>query len=80
MKLRRSILESLTLMLPIGPRTFLLTFLTYSLIHSIRTVNNYIKPYLHEEPLRFSTGFLGELDLMTLVALAVALKTLGWAG
>lgn len=67
-------------MFRIGPRTFLLTFLTYALIHSIRTANNYLKPYLHREPLNFSTGFLGELDMMALVSLAVALKTMGWAG
>lgn len=62
------------------PLVYILTFLTYALIHSIRTANSYIKHDLHRAPLEFSPKFLGALDLTILATLSISLKTLGWIG
>ena len=59
---------------------YVLTFLTYALIHSVRTSWSYMKIYMQHEPFNFSTQFLGELDLTILISLAVSLKTIGWVG
>lgn len=59
---------------------YVLTFLTYALIHSVRISWSYIKTYSQKEPLNFSTQFLGELDMIFLMCLSVSLKTLGWVG
>lgn len=64
----------------VGRRVYLLTFITYALIHAVRTSWSYIKTYSQKEPLEFSTQFLGELDMTVLICLAVSLKTLGWVG
>jgi sugar phosphate permease len=50
-------------------KVYILTFVTYALIHSVRTSWSYIK-----------TFSLGELDMIILICLAVSLKTLGWIG
>ena len=57
-----------------------LTFVTYALIHSVRTSWSFIKPYMQHQPYSFSTQFLGELDLTILISLAISLKTVGWVG
>lgn len=64
----------------VARRVYVLTFITYALIHGVRTSWSYIKTYSQKEPLEFSTQFLGELDMIVLICLAVSLKTLGWIG
>jgi sugar phosphate permease len=61
-------------------KVYILTFVTYALIHSVRTSWSYIKTFSQGDPLDFSTQFLGELDMIILICLAVSLKTLGWIG
>jgi len=63
-----------------GWRAYILTFVTYALIHAVRTSWSYIKTFSQAEPLNFSTQFLGELDMITLICLSVSLKTMGWIG
>jgi sugar phosphate permease len=59
---------------------FGLTFITYSIIHSVRTGLSVMKVSLQKPPLSFDTQFLGELDMTVLICLAISLKTLGWIG
>jgi sugar phosphate permease len=59
---------------------YVLTFLSYALIHSVRTGWSYMKTYMQHEPFNFSTQFLGEIDLVILISLAISLKTIGWIG
>jgi succinate dehydrogenase hydrophobic anchor subunit len=61
-------------------RVYILTFVTYALVHGTRTCWSYIKTYSQNEPLNFSTQFLGELDMTVLICLSISLKTLGWIG
>ena len=59
---------------------FGLTFITYALIHAVRTSWAYVKPYLQQEPISFDKRFLGILDMVCLLSLAVNLKVFGWIG
>jgi hypothetical protein len=58
----------------------ILTFITYALIHSVRSCLSYMKVSLQLRPTYFDTSYLGELDMTVLISLAVSLKTLGWIG
>ena len=59
---------------------FGLTFFSYALIHSVRTSWAYVKPYLQAPPISFDKRFLGILDMVCLLSLAVSLKLFGWIG
>lgn len=58
-------------------KIFLLTFLTYSLIHGVRTSWASLKYILNSAPYSFSPLFLGTLDMAVLLALAVSLNLMG---
>lgn len=59
---------------------FGLTFVSYALIHAVRISWAYVKPYLQQEPISFDKRFLGILDMICLLSLAVSLKVFGWIG
>jgi hypothetical protein len=58
-------------------KTFILTFLTYSLIHSVRTSWSSLKFILNSAPYNFSVVFLGTLDMIVLLVLAISLNLFG---
>ena len=68
-------------MYSMSPRlVYVLTFVTYAIIHAVRTSWSYSKTYMQHPPFNFSTQFLGELDLTILISLAISLNTIGWIG
>ncbi len=58
-------------------KIFLLTFLSYALIHAVRTSWSSLKYVLNLQPFAFSPLFLGVLDMCVLVMLALSLNILG---
>ena len=58
-------------------KIFLLTFLSYSLIHAVRTSWSSLKYVLNSPPYGFSAVFLGTLDMIVLLLLAVSLNLFG---
>jgi len=58
-------------------KMFLLTFITYSCIHSARTAWSSLKYALNSYPYNFSALYLGSLDMIVLFALAVSLNLFG---
>lgn len=56
---------------------YLVTFFTYSAIHSVRTCWSTLKPMLSKEPYLFSVEYLGTLDMIVLFTLAVCLNVFG---
>lgn len=56
---------------------YALTFLTYSLIHSVRTCWASLKTMLEGEPFLFQEEFLGILDMLVLFTLAIFLNIFG---
>jgi sugar phosphate permease len=59
---------------------YTLMFVTYALIHVVRTSWSYIKTYSHSDALDLSTRFFGELDMIILICLSMSIKTLGCIG
>jgi len=58
-------------------KIFALTFLSYSLIHAVRTAWSSLKYSLNSPPYAFSPLFLGTLDMIVLLTLAISLNLLG---
>jgi sugar phosphate permease len=58
-------------------QVFLLTFVSYSLIHSVRTAWSSLKYALNSAPYSFEPIFLGSLDMVVLIILAVSLNLFG---
>lgn len=58
-------------------KIFALTFVTYSMIHGVRTSWSSLKYTLNSPPYSFSPVFLGTLDMSVLIALAVSLNLFG---
>jgi hypothetical protein len=57
--------------------TFLLTFLSYGLLHAVRRSLSSLKYALNSPPYTFSPLFLGVLDMLVLISLATSLVVLG---
>ena len=58
-------------------RIFGITFVTYSMIHAVRTSWSCLKYTLNSAPYAFSPVFLGTLDMAVLITLAVSLNLFG---
>lgn len=54
------------------------TYLTYSVVHSIRTCWASLKTVLIDEPFNFSEKYLGVLDMTVLFTIAVLLYIFGY--
>lgn len=58
-------------------KVFILTFISYSLIHSVRTAWSSLKYALNSAPYAFEPFYLGVLDMVVLITLAVCLNVFG---
>jgi len=58
-------------------KIFALTFLSWSVIHSIRTAWSSLKYILNSPPYGFSAVFLGTLDMVVLFTFAITLNLFG---
>jgi sugar phosphate permease len=58
-------------------KMFVITFLTYSVIHSVRTSWSSMKSFLNTAPYHFNPIFLGSLDMAVLFSLAISLNLFG---
>lgn len=58
-------------------KIFCLTFLSYSLIHAVRRALSSLKYTLNSPPSGFSPMFLGTLDMMVLIPMAIGIVVLG---
>jgi len=58
-------------------KVFIITFISYSLVHASRTSWSSLKYTLNSTPFSFSPVYLGTLDMMVLIALAFALVLFG---
>ena len=56
---------------------FIITFLSYGLIHAARTSWSSLKYTMNSPPFLFSPLFLGTLDMLVLLSLAVSLNLFG---
>ena len=56
---------------------YFITYITYSLLHAIRTSWESLKRTLDQEPFNFSYGFLGFLDMTALFTIAIFLYLFG---
>ena len=58
-------------------KIFIITFFSYALIHAARTSWSSLKYTMNSPPYSFSPVFLGTLDMLVLVVLAIALTFFG---
>jgi sugar phosphate permease len=58
-------------------KVFALTFVSYALIHAVRTAWSSLKYSLNSAPYAFEPFFLGILDMVVLLILAVSLNIFG---
>jgi sugar phosphate permease len=58
-------------------KIFVVTFFSYALIHASRTSWSSLKYTMNSPPYSFSPVFLGTLDMLVLVVLAIALNLFG---
>ena len=58
-------------------KVFIATFFSFALIHGARTSWSSLKYTMNSPPYSFSPVFLGTLDMLVLIALAVALNLFG---
>ena len=58
-------------------RVFLLTFLSYGVIHAIRRTLSSLKYFLNSIPYNFAPLFLGVLDMLVFITLAISLNIFG---
>jgi len=58
-------------------RIYILTFISYAIIHSIRTMWSAIKSNLTAAPFNYELSYLGTLDMIVLFTIAVFINILG---
>jgi sugar phosphate permease len=58
-------------------KVFAITFLTYALVHSARTSWSSLKYALNSPPYAFEPLYLGTLDMVVLIVLAISLNIFG---